>query len=56
MGQKVEGEGDAEQEDRNRFLYLEQGSLCWVQLGVALNLWVHKKINIELCVAYKKCK
>ena len=34
-------------------LYLEQGSLCWVQLGVALNLWVqidlfHKAVVILL--------
>lgn len=54
MGQKVEGEGDAAQTDRNRLLHLKQGRLCWVQLGVALNLWMHRKISILSCVLHIK--
>lgn len=29
---------------RESGLYLEQGSLCWVQLGVALHLWIQIKL------------
>lgn len=37
MGQKVE-EGQYGESEK-QVPYLKQGSLCWVQLGVAVNLW-----------------
>lgn len=48
MGQEVEvegrGQGAGQGGGRDTGLYLEQGSLCRVQLGVALNLWAQIKL------------
>lgn len=45
MRQEVQRGRDGEGETG---VYLEQGSLCWVQLGVAFNLWVQRKLFSEV--------